>query len=59
MYERTMQVSKDQIPALNDEDLGLIATADADTYPDEFVLAAWEELARRGRRIYRTAGDPE
>jgi hypothetical protein len=42
-----VQVSKHQIPALNDEDLGLIATADAGTYPDEVVLAVWEELAAR------------
>ena len=42
------QVSKQHIPALNDEDLGLIATADAGTHPDEIVLTAWEELARRG-----------
>jgi hypothetical protein len=43
-----VQVSKQQIPTFNDEDLSLIATADAGTYPGEVVLAAWEELAARG-----------
>jgi hypothetical protein len=43
-----MPVSKQQIPTLSDEDLGLIATAADDTYPDEIVLAVWEELAARG-----------
>ena len=43
-----MQVSKEQIYALSDEDLGLIATAVDDTYPDEIVLAVWEQLAARG-----------
>jgi hypothetical protein len=43
-----MQVSKEQIHALSDEDLALIATAVDDTYPDEIVLAVWEQLAARG-----------
>ena len=43
-----MPVSKQQIPTLSDRDLGLIATAADDTYPDEIVLAVWEELAARG-----------
>ena len=43
-----MQVSKEQIHALSDEDLGLIATAADDAYPDEIVLAVWEQLAARG-----------
>ena len=43
-----MLVSKQQIPTLSDRDLGLIATAADDTYPDEIVLAVWEELAARG-----------
>jgi hypothetical protein len=43
-----MQVSKQKILEFNDEDLGLVATADAGTYPDEVVLAVWEELAARG-----------
>ena len=43
-----MPVSKQQIPTLSDEALGLIATAADDTYPDEIVLAVWEELAARG-----------
>jgi hypothetical protein len=42
-----MLVSKQQLQILNDEDLGRIATADAGTYSDEAVLAAWEELASR------------
>jgi len=42
-----MQISRQQLRALNDEDLSLIATADAGTHPDETVLAAWEELAAR------------
>ena len=43
-----MLVPKQQLHTLNDEDLGLIVTADAGTYSDEAVLAAWEELAARG-----------
>jgi hypothetical protein len=43
-----MQVSKQKILEYNDADLGLIATADAGTYPDDVVLAVWEELAARG-----------
>lgn len=43
-----MQLSKEQIHTLSDEDLGLIATAVDDTYPDEIVLAVWEQLAARG-----------
>jgi hypothetical protein len=43
-----MRVFKQKILEYNDEDLGLIATADARTYPDEVVLAVWEELAARG-----------
>ena len=43
-----MQVSEEQIHALSDEDLALIATAVDDTYPDEIVLAVWEQLAARG-----------
>ena len=43
-----MQVSKEQIHALSDEDLGVIATTVDDTYPDEIVLAVWEQLAARG-----------
>jgi len=42
-----MLVSKQQLQIINDEDLGRIATADAGTYSDEAVLAAWEELASR------------
>jgi hypothetical protein len=42
-----MLVSKQQLRILNDQDLGLIATADAGTYSDETVLAAWEELVSR------------
>jgi hypothetical protein len=38
-------VSKQEIAAFNDEDLGLIATADAGTYPDDVLLAVWERLA--------------
>lgn len=43
-----MQVPRRQIRALNDEDLSLIATADSGAHPDDILLAAWEELARRG-----------
>jgi hypothetical protein len=43
-----MQVSEEQIHALSDEDLALIATAVDDTYPDEIVLAVWEQLTARG-----------
>ena len=43
-----MQVSRQKILEFTNEDLGLIATADAGTYPDEVVLAVWEELAARG-----------
>lgn len=43
-----MQEDKLQVRTLHDEDLGLIATADAGTYPDAVVLAVWEELAARG-----------
>ena len=43
-----MQLSKEQIHTLSNEDLGLIATAVDDTYPDEIVLAVWEQLAARG-----------
>jgi hypothetical protein len=43
-----MQVSKQKILEYNDDDLGLIATADAGTYPADVVLAVWEELAARG-----------
>ena len=42
-----MQTSRQQIRALCDEDLSLIATADSGTHPDEILLAAWEELAQR------------
>jgi hypothetical protein len=42
-----MQVSEQQVRTLSDKDLVLTATAANDTYPDEIVLAAWEELAAR------------
>jgi hypothetical protein len=41
-------VTKQQLRWLKDEDLGLIANADAGAYADEIVVAAWEELAARG-----------
>ena len=43
-----MQLSIKEIPSLSDDELGLIATADAGAYPDELLLAAWEQLAARG-----------
>lgn len=43
-----MQVSKQQVRTLSDNDLVSIAKAANDTYPYQMVLAAWEELAARG-----------
>jgi hypothetical protein len=51
IYQWTVQVSKQQIPTCNDEDLGLIATTDDGTYPGEVVLAACEELAAHDPQI--------
>jgi hypothetical protein len=43
-----MELSAHQIATLSDEDLAAIVTAADNTYPDEIVLATWEELAARG-----------
>ena len=43
-----VNVSRQQIRAFDNEDLSLIATGHGDSHPDEVLLAAWEELARRG-----------
>ena len=46
-----MQLTAHQIATLSDEDLASIVTAAVNTYPDEIVLATWEEIAARGMVI--------
>jgi hypothetical protein len=47
-----MQVSKQQVRTLSDNDLVSIAKAADDTYPDQIVIAVWEELVARGLVVH-------